>query len=161
MIRMGEVEWKGIFWKAAFGNSSVKDLLTILKGYGPMEVIQFEKPGCFRGYLSLCLNPDGTKEITLHHFEVLGERRRGRGRAALLHLKKIFKGNLYIEYPGGHLITGRVDESLLFWVRMFKEGIVAVVDSEPYYLEEGMDGAEVDRIAEEIRRCCQGMEPTT
>ncbi len=46
---MAEIEWKGILWKAAYGDLSVKDLLTVLKGYGPMEILEFEKPAACRG----------------------------------------------------------------------------------------------------------------
>ena len=63
---MAEIEWKGAFWKTAYGELSVKDLLTILKGFGPMEILEFDNPGTCRGQISLCVSEAGTKEITIH-----------------------------------------------------------------------------------------------
>ncbi len=69
---MAEIEWKGIVWKAAYGDLPIKDLLTILKGHGPMEVLRFRKPGAFWGELSISLTPRGTKEITIYHWKWKG-----------------------------------------------------------------------------------------
>ena len=92
---MAEIEWKGVLWKAAYGELSVRDLLTILKGYGPMEILEFEKPGCLPRSISLCLSPEGTREITIHEFEVAGETRKGQGRADAPVVKKYLqRGNL-------------------------------------------------------------------
>lgn len=52
---MAEIEWKGAIWKAAYGDLSVKDLLTILKGFGPMEVLEFKR-GEPAGGRSVCVN---------------------------------------------------------------------------------------------------------
>ena len=148
---MAVVEWKGIKWKAAHGDLSVPELLTILKGFGPMEVLEFENPGCYRGQLSLCLTEEGKKELSLYIFEVLGPRRTGIGRAALRHLRKMFKGELYVEDPGIIRVEKATEESLLFWVKMFREGLVDAVGWENLSLYTGMSGAELDKNEEEHR----------
>ena len=125
---------------------SLKELLTILKGFGPMETLEFEKPGRFRGQLSLSLTADGKKEITLYHLEAVGERRQGRGREALHHLKRIFKGELYVEDPGVIRVKNANDESLLFWIRMFREGLIDALDSEHCRLTPATDEEELARI---------------
>ena len=148
---MAEIEWKGAIWKAAFGDLSVKELLTILKGFGPMEVLEFEKSGCFRGQMSVCLSPDGTKEITVYYIEVLGGKRRGQGREALQWLKKIFKGELYVEDPGSIRVKNANGESILFWVQMFREGLIGYLDSEVCSLYPDMDEVELQRIEQRFR----------
>jgi len=75
---VAEIEWKGATWKAAYGSLSVKELLTILKGFGPMEVLEFEKPGRFHGQMSLSLSSNGWKQITLYYLEAHGENAEGR-----------------------------------------------------------------------------------
>ncbi len=128
---MAEIEWKGIIWKAAYGDLSIKDLLTILKGYGPMEILKFRKPGAFWGEISVSLAPDGTKEITIYHLEVEGPRRQGLGREALRCLKSIFKGDVFVEDPGRIIRVTNADQvSLPFWVKMFAEGIIDSLESE-------------------------------
>ncbi len=136
---MAEIEWKGITWKAAFGNFSYKELLTILKGYGSMEIVSFEKPGFFKGYLSISLNEIGTRDITLYYLEVQGPRRQGQGRNALSELKKIFKGRIFVEDPG-EILTNEysITESLLFWIQMFREGLIDGVESDHLALQKGM-----------------------
>ncbi len=148
---MAEIEWKGIIWKAAFGNFSYKELLTILKGYGSMEIVSFEKPGFFKGHLSISLNETGTRDITLYYLEVEGPRRQGRGRSALLELKKIFKGQIFVEDPG-EILTDEysITESLLFWIQMFREGIIAGVESDHIKLYKGMTEEELKEQEELI-----------
>ena len=148
---MAEIEWKGAIWKAAFGDLSVKELLTILKGFGPMEVLEFEKPDCFRGQMSVCLSPEGVKEITVYHIEVLGEKRRGQGREALRWLKKIFKGELFVEDPGFIRVKNANSESILFWVRMFREGLIGSLESEMCSLYPDMDETELARIEKQLK----------
>jgi len=148
---VAEIEWKGAIWKAAFGNLSVKELLTILKGFGPMEILEFEKSGLFRGQIGVCLSPDGIKEITVYHIEVLGEKRGGRGREALRWLKKIFNGELFVEDPGFIHVMNANGESMLFWVKMFREGLIGSLDSEACNLYPEMDEAELLRIEERFR----------
>lgn len=155
---MAEIEWKGAIWKAAFGNLSVKELLTILKGFGPMEVVEFEKPGCYRGQISLCLSPEGIKEITIYHLEVIEGKRVGQGREALLWLKKIFKGELYVEDPGVILVKNANGESILFWVKMFREGLIGSLESDLCGLYPEMDEAELDAIEEKFKRMVEGQE---
>ena len=64
LVHMASIEWKGAKWEAYHSSLSIAELLTVLKGYGPMEVLRFEVPGRFRGEMSLCLTDDGTKEIS-------------------------------------------------------------------------------------------------
>ena len=115
---MAEIEWKGAVWRAAFGSLSVKELLTILKGFGPMEILSFEKPGCCRGEISVSLTGEGRKQITLYHLEVLGQKRAGTGRAALHWLRGVFKGDLFVEDPGFIMVKGANRESLLFSIEL-------------------------------------------
>ena len=157
---MAEIEWKGVFWKAAYGDHSIKDLLTILKGFGPMEVLEFEKPGCFKGQISLALSPEGKKEITLYHLEVLGPKREGQGRAALEWLKKTFKGDLYVEDPGKIIRVRNADEtSLLFWIRMFREGFIDALDNELCCLHTQMSPAEIDEVERNVRLALRSEGP--
>ena len=96
--KVAEIEWKGIIWKSAYGDLSIKELLTTLKGYGPMEILRFEKPGYFTGELSLNLKEDGTKEITLHNLEIAGGGGAPEGADTVLELlKKIFRAEIYVE----------------------------------------------------------------
>jgi hypothetical protein len=138
---VAEIEWKGVIWRAAYGSLSVKELLTILKGFGPMETLEFEKPGCFRGHISLSLSGEGVKEITLYHLEVLGNKREGQGRAALQWLKKTFKGQLFLEDPGVIRVKNMNIESRPFWVKMRQEGLVDVMEDESSFLEPQGDEA--------------------
>jgi len=147
---LADIEWKGIIWRAAYGDLSVKELLTILKGFGPMETLEFEKPGSFRGQLSLSLSEDGNKEITLYHLEVVGAQRKGKGREALACLKRLFKGDLYVEDPGIIRVKNANLESLPFWIKMFQEGYIDSLDSEECSLSPKMSKAEIDKIKAEV-----------
>jgi hypothetical protein len=147
---VAEVEWKGIVWKAAYGRLSIKELLTILKGFGPMEVLAFEKPGCFRGELSVSLLDKESREITLYHLEVLGPRRQGQGRAALEQLRKIFGGGLYVEDPGVIRVKNANQDSLPFWIRMFKDGLIDALDAEGYALHPHAGDAETKPSAADV-----------
>jgi len=147
---LADIEWKGIAWRAAYGDLSVKELLTILKGFGPMETIEFEKPGAFRGQLSVSLSENGTKEITIYHLEVIGPKRRGKGREALKCLKRLFKGEVYVEDPGLIRVRNANEESLPFWVKMFQEGYIDSLDSPECSLSPEMNEAENKKIATAI-----------
>jgi len=120
---VAEIVWKGIVWKAAYGQMSVKELLTILKGFGPMETVRFEKPGSFRGELSLSLSPEGTKEVTLYSLEVIGSRRQGHGRDALAFLRSIFRGVIHVE-DAEYGDSREVGKSRFFWIKMLNEGLI-------------------------------------
>jgi hypothetical protein len=137
-----EVEWKGIVWKAAYDRLSIKELLTTLKGFGPMEILAFEKPGCFHGELSVSLSEKQTREVTLYHLEVLGPKQQGQGRDALKHLKKIFGGGLYVEDPGIIRVRNADQDSLPFWIKMFEEGLIDAVDAEGFSLQPRAADAE-------------------
>ena len=147
---VAEIEWKGAVWRAAYGDLSIKELLTILKGFGPMEILEFEKPGCCKGQISLSSSTDGKKEITLYHLEVSGDKRQGLGREALQWLRKIFKGELYVEDPGIIRVRNANAESLRFWVRMFREGIIDALDSEMCQLYPEMTETEIQAAEERI-----------
>jgi hypothetical protein len=140
--KVAEIEWKGIIWKAAYGDQPVKELLTILKGFGPMEILAFEKPGLFRGELSLSLTKKGTKEITLYHLDVLGPKRRGEGRKALKLLRKIFGGELYVEDPGIIRVKNANQESIQFWAQMYREGLIDALESDLCSLHPHLSDAE-------------------
>ncbi|HOV86182.1 MAG TPA: hypothetical protein PLM79_07445 [Syntrophobacteraceae bacterium] len=147
---MAEIEWKGATWRAAYGDLSVKELLTILKGFGPMEILEFERPGRVRGQVSLSLSAKGRKQITLYYLEVLGERRRGRGREALEWLRGIFKGELYVEDPGIIHVKNPNAESLLFWIAMYREGLIQAMESEFCILRPGMREKELTEIEKKL-----------
>lgn len=154
---MAEIEWKGIIWKAAYGDLPIKDLLTILKGHGPMEVLRFRKPGAFWGELSVSLTPRGTKEITIYHLEVEGPRRRGMGRQALLCLKTIFRGEVFVEDPGRVIrVTNANQASLPFWIKMHLEGIIDALESEHVSLTSETPREEAERL---LREMSQEREP--
>lgn len=150
---MAEIEWKGIIWKAAYGDLPIKDLLTILKGHGPMEVLRFRKPGAFWGELSVSLTPRGTKEITIYHLEVEGPRRRGMGRQALLCLKTIFRGEVFVEDPGRLIRVTNADQaSLPFWIKMHLEGIIDALESENVSLTPETPREEAERLLQELSK---------
>jgi hypothetical protein len=147
---LAEIEWKGAIWKAAVGDLSVKDLLTTLKGYGPTEVLEFEKAGTSRGRVSLCLSEDGTREVTIHDLEVRGRKRRGSGRTAVRWLRAIFKGDVYVDYPEFSSKEEASTASLPFWVRMYREGFVDCLEAGIYRLCPEMDEVQISGIEQEI-----------
>ncbi len=147
---MAEIEWKGATWKAAYGSLSVKELLTILKGFGPMEILEFEKPGRFHGQMSLSLSSNGRKQITLYYLEAHGEKRRGKGREALEWLRGIFKGELYVEDPGVIHVKNPAAESLLFWIAVYREGLIEAMESESFSLQVGMSREELQEIERKV-----------
>lgn len=153
---MAEIEWKGTIWKAAFGVFSVKELLTILKGYGSMEIVSFEKPGCYRGMISIGLNNEGTRDITLYFLEVIGPRRRGMGRHALRKLKQIFGGKIFVEDPG-EVITDEysIAESLLFWLQMYREGLIDGLEGDYIVLKPGMTAEDLKEVEQKIESYMQ------
>lgn len=156
---MADIEWKGARWESALTDLSIPDLLTVLKGYGQMEVVRFEIPGRFRGEMSLCLVDDGTKEVTLYHLEVLGARRQGEGRAALKWLKRIFRGGVFLEFPDAPGPGQAFHPSLPFWLQMYREGLIDALDGEGFYLDRDSSSSEVGRAEEAIRSACRQMPP--
>jgi hypothetical protein len=159
---MAQVIWKDITWSGADRDRSIKDLLTILKGYGPMEILHFEKHGHFHGELSLWLDEQGVKHITLFHLEVLGQKRRGVGRGALKHLRKIFGGAVYVQDPGESLGSRQIQggihvrqpnrESALFWIRMFEEGLIQSIEGDIMDLDEGTPSEKLEGLKNEFSR---------
>jgi hypothetical protein len=159
---MAQVIWKDIIWSGADRERSIKDLLTILKGYGPMEILRFEKLGCYRGELSLWLDEQGVKQITLFHVEVLGEKHRGVGRGAVQHLRKIFGGDVYVQDPGetrsDREIAGGIHvrqpnrESALFWIQMFEERLIQSVEGDLMNLDEATTPGGLETMRREFAR---------
>jgi hypothetical protein len=150
---MAQVIWKDIVWTAEDRELSIKELLTILKGYGPMEVLQFERVNRYRGKISVWLDEKGVKHITLYHLEVIGEKRKGTGRQALQHLHNIFGGDVHVEDPGditsAEELTGGIHvrqpnkESAFFWIKMFTENLVQSVEGDLMNLDETSSPEEV------------------
>ena len=157
---MAQVVWKDIIWTAEDTPRSIKELLTILKGYGPMEVLYFEKPGHYKGQLSLWLDEKGVKHMTLYHLEVIGGKRRGIGRKALKHLQKIFGGDVHVEDPGEFPppgeFTGGIhvrqpnQESAMFWIQMFREDLIQSVEGDLMNLDEKTSPGELERLSSEF-----------
>jgi hypothetical protein len=118
----------------------------MLKAYGPLEVLHFDNPGKYKGELSLWLDEQGRKHISLFHLEVIGEKRRGLGREALMSLRKIFGGDVYVQDPGevtsSEENTGGIQvqepnrESAMFWIKMFEEELIQSVEGDLMNLNE-------------------------
>jgi hypothetical protein len=157
---MAQVVWKDIAWTGEDRELGIKELLTILKGYGPMEVLNFEKPDHYRGKISLWLDEKGVKHITLYHLEVVGEKRKGIGRQALQHLQQIFGGDVHVEDPGEPLpmeeMAGGIHvrqpnpESALFWLKMFQENLVQSVEGDLMNLDENTPPQELETLKSEF-----------
>ncbi|MGD8530419.1 MAG: hypothetical protein PVG97_05525 [Syntrophobacterales bacterium] len=153
---MAQVAWKDIVWTGEDRELGIKELLTILKGYGPMEVLHFEKPNHYRGKISVWLDEKGIKHITLYHLEVLGERRQGVGRQALQHLHKIFGGDVHVEDPGetppseekagGIHVRQPNQESAMFWIKMFTENLVQTVEGDIMNLDDNTSPSDLDKL---------------
>ncbi len=147
---MAEIEWKGAFWKAAYGDLSVRDLLTTLKGFGPMEILEFNKPGACRGQISLCLSEEDLKEVTIHDLEVFPDKRKGRGREILQWLKRTFKGKVYAEYPEEASKEESLQGSLPFWVKMLREGLLDGLECGMFCLYPEMGEDNLQRYEDQI-----------
>jgi hypothetical protein len=147
---MASIEWKEAKWEAYRSSLSVPDLLTVLKGYGPMEILRFAVPGRFMGEMSLCLTDDGIKEITLYHLEVACEKRHGMGRGALRWLKGIFKGLIFLEFPDPPGPETGFHPSLPFWLKMYREGLIDAIDCENFYLEPHAATEQVEEVQQRI-----------
>jgi hypothetical protein len=157
---VAQVVWKDIIWTDEDKERSIKELLTILKGYGPMEVLYFENPGKYKGKLSLWLDERGIKQITLFHLEVAGKTRRGAGREALKHLRAIFGGDVFVQDPGeatvSEEITGGIHvqqpnrESAMFWIKMFEEGLIQSVEGDLMNLDENTDPGQLASLKREF-----------
>lgn len=157
---MAQVVWKDNIWTSEDKERGIKELLTILKGYGPMEVLHFERPGQYKGKLSLWLDERGVKHITLYHLEVIGEKRKGVGRQALRHLQRIFGGDVHVEDPGEAAPTEEMaggihvrqpnPESALFWIKMYKENLIQSVEGDLMNLDEKTSSAQLERLRREF-----------
>jgi hypothetical protein len=153
---MAQVIWKDIVWTGEDRELGIKELLTILKGYGPMEVLRFEKPNHYQGKISLWLDEKGVKHITLYHLEIIGEKRKGFGRQALKHLHNIFGGDVHVEDPGEpapqEAKTGGIhvrqpnQESAMFWIKMFAENLVQSVEGDLMNLDENISLEQLETL---------------
>jgi hypothetical protein len=153
---MAQVIWKDIVWTGEDRELGIKELLTILKGYGPMEVLRFEKPNHYQGKISLWLDEKGVKHITLYHLEIIGEKRKGAGRQALKHLHNIFGGDVHVEDPGEpaphEAKTGGIhvrqpnQESAMFWIKMFAENLVQSVEGDLMNLDENISPEKLETL---------------
>lgn len=143
---MAEVCWKDLIWTGADKELGIKELLTVLKGYGPLEVLHFENPSKYKGELSVWLDEQGVKHISLFHLEVLGQKRKGLGRQMMQCLRKIFDGDVYVQdpgdIPGSKEMAGGIHvrepnrESALFWIKMFEEKLIQSVEGDLMDLDE-------------------------
>lgn len=153
---MTEVCWKDIIWTGADKELGIKEVLTVLKGYGPLEVLHFENPSKYKGELSVWLDEQGCKHISLFHLEVLGEKRRGLGREMIECLRKIFGGDVYVQDPGEILtakeMAGGIHvqepnrESALFWIKMFEEKLIQSVEGDLMDLDENTTSDELEIV---------------
>jgi hypothetical protein len=153
---MTEVCWKDIIWTGADKELGIKEVLTVLKGYGPLEVLHFENPSKYKGELSVWLDEQGLKHISLFHLEVVGEKRRGLGREMIQCLRKIFGGDVFVQDPGeipeardmASSIHVREPnrESALFWIKMFEEKLVQSVEGDLMDLDENTSPEELEIV---------------
>jgi hypothetical protein len=151
---MAEVCWKDIIWTGADKELGIKEVLTVLKGYGPLEVLHFENPSKYKGELSVWLDERGLKHISLFHLEVLGEKRKGLGREMIQCLRKIFGGDVYVQDPGeiptakemggGIHVREPNRESALFWIKMFEEKLIQSVEGDLMDLDENTTSEELE-----------------
>lgn len=147
---MAHIEWKGAKWEAYYSSLSIPELLTVLKGFGPMEVLRFEVSGRFKGQLSLCLTEDGTKEITLYHLEVCGQKRAGSGREALRWIRETFRGTIFLEFPNSPDPEIGFHPTMPFWFQMYREGLVDALDCENFYLTPQATTEQINQVREHI-----------
>ena len=168
---MAQVIWKDIAWTGEDRELGIKELLTILKGYGPMEVLHFEKPNHYKGKISLWLDEKGVKHITLYHLEIIGEKRKGVGRKALEHLHDIFGGDVHVEDPGEptplEAKTGGIhvrqpnQESAMFWIKMFAENLVQSVEGDLMTLDENISSEQLETLKREFSAELEDSPQTT
>ena len=153
---MTEVCWKDIIWTGADKELGIKEVLTVLKGYGPLEVLHFENPSKYKGKLSVWLDEQGLKHVSLFHLEVLGEKRRGLGREMIECLRKIFGGDVYVQDPGeipsakemagGIHVQEPNRKSALFWIKMFEEKLIQSVEGDLMDLDENTTSEELENV---------------
>jgi hypothetical protein len=153
---MTEVCWKDIIWTGANKELGIKEVLTVLKGFGPLEVLHFENPSKYKGELSVWLDEQGNKHVTLFNLEVLGEKRKGLGREVLTCLRKIFGGDVYVQDPGESPVSREMAggihvqepnlQSALFWIKMFEEKLIQSVEGDLMDLDEDTSPEEVEIV---------------
>lgn len=147
---MAEIDWKGAIWKSSYGELSVKELLTTLKGYGPMENLDFEKPGICKGRISLCFSPEGEKEVTLYDLEIYREKRKGEGMATLRWLRTIFRSSVFVDCCENPPAKETFQGTLLFWLKAYREGLIDGIECESFCLSPNMTQEDLNRIEKTI-----------
>jgi hypothetical protein len=147
---MGSIEWKGAIWESYASSLTIAELLTTLKGFGPMELLRFEVPDRFKGELNLCLCDDGRKEITLYHLEVCGKKGCGLGREALRWLRHIFRGPVFIEFGDPPDSSTGLHSSTPFWLKMYREGLIDALDCENFCLQPHAPIEQLEQIQQHI-----------
>lgn len=152
------IEWKGAIWRGVRTDLSIADLLATLKGFGPMEIIEFVKPGFWRGRVSLGITEEGSREVTVFELVVHGEKGKGKGRSALQWLGKIFNAEVYAQEYGGGYLRDWPETSLPFWIRMFREGILVEVQVDAFCLHRGMTEAEIQGVEERVKELIAARE---
>lgn len=145
------IEWKGAIWRGVRTDLTIADLLATLKGFGPMEIVEFVKPGFWRGRISLGITEEGTWEVTVYELVVHGEKCKGKGRSALQWLGETFHAEVYAQEYGGGYLRDWPETSLPFWIRMFREGILVEVQVDAFCLHRGMTEAEIQGVEERVR----------
>ena len=143
---MGSIEWKGAKWESYASSLTIPELLTTLKGFGPLELLRFVVPGRFKGELNLCLNEDGHREVTLYHLEVCGEKCAGTGREALKWLRQIFRGPIFIEFADPPDPSTGFYPSSPFWFKMYQEGLIDAIDCENYRLPPQAASEQIEQV---------------
>ncbi|NLI33922.1 MAG: hypothetical protein GX422_14265 [Deltaproteobacteria bacterium] len=152
------IEWKGALWRSVRNDLSIGDLLSTMKGYGPMEIIEFVKPGHWRGRMSLGYAEKGCREVTLLELVIHGEKRQGKGRQALRWLKRTFNAELYAQDFGAGQLADGLEGSFPFWMKMFREGLLEGVEGEICSLHRGMSDREIDEMEEKVKRFIAAQE---
>jgi hypothetical protein len=157
---MPNVVWKDLIWSGLDRDMGIKELLTILKGYGPMELLSFEKPGACRGELNVWIDENEVRNLTLFHLEVYGAKRRGIGRDALRHLREIFGGDIYVQHPGYMTSLKQMDrislaaqpnrDSAMFWIKMFEEGLIQAIEDDFICLHQNTSAAKLETLKKEV-----------
>ena len=129
---MALIEWKGINWSGAYGELGIKELLTGLKGYAPIELLEFEKNGgAYRGRMTVGLSEDGIKIVTLYELRARGPEARPVITGALKRIREIFGARIFfVDDPSVAPGTEGKKGCYRFWIQMLREGFIDGIESE-------------------------------
>jgi hypothetical protein len=75
------------------------------------------------------------------------------GRQALLWLKKIFSGAIFLEFPNLPDPAAGLHPSIPFWFEMYREGLIDVLDCEDFCLSPHSTREQI----EQVRRFIESM----